>query len=105
MRRVKLFALTLGLLCGFGVQAELVYVQDAIEASDIKVTVHRPGDGYVLARSCAECPFTRLEITPRTTVRVDGEQVRADNRIERSWSGGTVIYDTRTKQVVRLTLF
>jgi hypothetical protein len=105
MRFVKLFILTLGLLCWPAVQAELIFIQDAIEASDIKVTIDEPGDGYVLARNCSECPFTRLEITPATTVKVNGEQVRADSKIERSWSGGVVIFDTRTKQVVRLTLF
>lgn len=105
MRFIKLFTLILGVLCCPGVNAELINIQDAIEATEIKVTVHGPGDGYVLARSCTDCPFTRLEITPETAVLVNGEPVRANHRIQRSWAGGVVIFDTKTKQVVRLRLF
>jgi hypothetical protein len=105
MRLVRLFTLTLCFSYCPVINAELIKIQDAIEASEIKVTVHGFGNGYVLARSCADCPFTRLEITPETSVRVNGDPVRADERIERNWSGGTVIFDTKTKQIVRLTLF
>jgi RNA polymerase subunit RPABC4/transcription elongation factor Spt4 len=105
MRLVRLFFMTLGMLCFSSANAELINIQDAIEASDIDVTVHGPGDGYVLARSCTECPFTRLVITPETRVWVNGEPVRADRRIQRNWSGGVVIFDTKSKQVVRLRLF
>ena len=105
MRLVRSFIITLGMLCFSSANAELINIQDAIEASDINVSIHGPGEGYVLARSCTKCPFTRLEITPETRVWVNGEPVRADNRIQRSWSGGVVIFDTKTKQVVRLRLF
>jgi hypothetical protein len=105
MRLARIFTLTAGLLCCLVAKAELINNQDAIEASDINVTVHGPGQGYVLARSCAACPFTRLEITPATTVWVNGKPARADERIQRSWSGGAVIYDIKTKQIVRLRLF
>jgi hypothetical protein len=105
MRLVRLFIITLGVLCISSANAELINIQDAIEATEINVTVQGPGDGYVLARSCTDCPFTRLEITPETSVWVNGEPVRADKRIQRSWSGGVVIFDTKTKQVVRLRLF
>jgi hypothetical protein len=105
MRLVRLFIITLGMLCFPGVHAELINIQDAIEATQINVTVRGPGDGYVLARSCANCPFTRLEITPETAVWINGEPVRADERIQRSWPGGVVIFDTKTKQIVRLRLF
>ena len=105
MRLVRLFIMSLGVLCITSANAELINIQDAIEASDIDVTIHGPGDGYVLARSCADCPFASLEITPETSVWVNGEPVRADRRIQRNWSGGVVIFDTKTKQVVRLKLF
>jgi hypothetical protein len=93
------------MLCFPGANAELINIQDAIEATEISVTVHGPGNGYVLARSCTDCSFTRLKITPKTSVEVNGEPVRADKRIQRSWAGGVVIFDTKTKQVVRLRLF
>ena len=105
MRFTRLFALTAGLFCCLVAKAELINIQDSIEASDIKVTVYGPGDGYVLARSCANCPFTRLEITPGTAVWVNGAPAPADKRIERNWSGGAVIFDAKTKQVVRLRIF
>jgi RNA polymerase subunit RPABC4/transcription elongation factor Spt4 len=105
MRLARLFIMTLGVLCFTSANAELINIQDAIEATEINVTVQGPGDGYVLARSCTDCPFTRLEITPETSVWVNGEPVRADRRIQRNWSGGVVIFDTKSKQVVRLRLF
>jgi hypothetical protein len=105
MRLARLLTFGLGFLCCLAVKAELINIQDAIEASDIKVTVPGSGDGYVLARSCAKCPFLRLEITPETAVWVNGRPVPADQRIERDWSGGTVIFDTKTRQILRLRLF
>ena len=105
MRLIRLFTFTACLLCCPGVNAELLNNQDAIEATDISVTIRGLGDGYVLARSCTDCPFTRLEITHATATWVNGKSVRTDKRIQRIWTGGTVIFDARTKQVVRLRLF
>jgi hypothetical protein len=105
MRLATLLTLTLGLLCCPGVNAELINNQDAIEATEINVTIRGPGDGYVLARSCTDCPFTRLEITPDTMTWVNGKPARTNERIQRNWTGGVVIFDTKTKQIVRLRLF
>jgi hypothetical protein len=105
MRIIRLFTLTMGLLCCLSVKAELISTQEAFEASDLDVTISATGNGYVMAKRCAECPFTRLEITPATSVRVNGETVPADRHLERTWSGGAVIFDTETKQIVNLILF
>jgi len=104
MKYLKFIVLATGLLWCMGLRAELVAIQEAIEAHDIKVTMHGSGDGYVLARNCATCPYTRLDIDHQTSVTVDGKPAMAGKRIEKHWSGGVVIYDTKTNHVVRLHL-
>ena len=104
MRILNRMTLITGLAITLGAQAELINFQEAIEASDIKVSAGSSGRGYVSARSCSTCKFMRLEITPATIVSVNGEKVSADEEISRHWSGGLVIYDVDSKQVVRLEL-
>lgn len=104
MKFLRIFCLATGLLWCMGLHAELVAIQEAIEAHDIEVVVYGGGEGYVQARSCATCPYTRLDIDRNTAVTVDGKAVKVSKRIEKHWSGGTVIYDIKTKHVVRLQL-
>ena len=104
MKFLKIISLATGLLWCISLHAELIAVQEAIEAHDIKVMLHSSGDGYVLARSCAACSFTRLDIDSNTAVTVDGNLVKISKRIEKHWSGGIVIYDIKTNHVVRLKL-
>jgi len=104
MKFLKFVALTAGLLWHMGAHAELVAIQEAIEAYEINVVMNGTGDGYALARSCAECPSVRLDIDQQTAVTVDGKPVMAGKNIEKDWSGGVVIYDIKTNHVVRLHL-
>jgi len=104
MKILRILSLVTGLLWFMGLHAELVAVEEAIEASDIKVIVYDSGEGYVLARSCANCPFTRLDIDGKTAVTVDGKPIKVSKRIEKQWSAGLVIYDIKTNHVVRLGL-
>jgi hypothetical protein len=104
MKFMKILSLAIGLLCCSAPQAELIAIEEAIEAHDIKVTIYGTGNGYVLARSCANCPFTRLDLDTKTIVTVNGEPVGVTRRIEKHWSGGIVIYDIRTRRVVSLRL-
>lgn len=104
MKFLKIFGLALGLLCCGALYAEIIPVEEAIEANDIKVTINGTGSGYVLARSCANCPYTRLEIDRNTVVTVNRKPVAVTKRIEKHWSGGIVIYDVKTKNVVSLRL-
>ena len=104
MKFLKILGLVTGLLWCAGPRAELVAVQEAIEAHDIKVIVNSSGDGYVLARGCATCPFTRLDIDSKTAVTVGGKPASISKRIEKHWSGGIVIYDIKTNHVARLKL-
>ena len=104
MRVLKRVALAAGMLACLGVQAELINFQEAIEASDIRVSAMISGRGHVNARSCSTCKSLRLEITPATIISVGGNRVPAGKEISRHWSGGLVIYDVETKQVVKLAL-
>ncbi|MGB5438345.1 MAG: hypothetical protein WBN90_01660 [Gammaproteobacteria bacterium] len=85
-------------------QAELINYQEAIEASDIKVSAWSTGKGHVKARSCSTCKQVKLDITPDTIIFVDGKRIVAGYEISKHWSGGLVIYDVQTKQVVKLEL-
>ena len=101
LKRIVLFA---GLMFTLGVQAELINFQEAIEASNIRVSVASPGRGHVNAWGCSTCKPMRLEITPATIISVNGESVSAGKKISRHWPGGLVIYDVESKKVVRLDL-
>jgi hypothetical protein len=104
MRILKGIVLLAGLTMTLGVQAELINIQEAIEASSIRVSSMSAGRGHVDARSCITCKSMRLEITPATIISVNGESVSAGGKISRHWPGGLVIYDVESKQVVRLEL-
>ena len=104
MRIYNTLVLLAGLTVCAAAQAELVNYQEAIEASEISVSVWSAGKGWVKARSCDSCKQIKLEITPATIIRVDGKRVTAGNKISRHWPGGIVIYDVETKQVVTLQL-
>lgn len=104
MKLLNLLGLATGLLACSGLRAELVAIQEAIEASGIEVIMPTDGAGYVLARTCAACPPTRLDIDAGTSVTVDGKAADAGSYIQRHWPGGVVIYDTGTRRIVRLKL-
>ena len=104
MRILKGIVLLAGLTMTLGVQAELINIQEAIEASSIRVSSMSHGRGHVNVRSCNTCKFMRLEITPATIISVNGENVSAGGKISRHWPGGLLIYDVESKQVVRLEL-
>ena len=104
MRILKRVVLLTGLMLTLGVQAELINFQEAIEASNIRVSIASHGRGYVNAWSCSTCKAMRLKITPATIISVKGESVSASDKISRHWPGGLVIYEVESKQVVRLEL-
>jgi hypothetical protein len=104
MRILKGIVLLAGLTMTLGAQAELINIQEAIEASSIRVSSMSPGRGYINAWSCSTCKPMRLEITSATIISVNGENVSAGGKISRHWPGGLVIYDVESKQVVRLEL-
>ena len=93
-----------GMTACLGAQAELKNIQEAIEASDLSISALESGKGYVNARSCSTCKYMMLKLTPDTRISVNGKLTAARNNISRHWSGGVVIYDIETKQVVRLDL-
>ena len=104
MKFLKFFALATTLMWHTGLRAEIIAITEAIEANDIKIIVNSRGSGYVLARGCADCPFTRLEMDRKTAITVDGKPAEISKRIEKHWSGGIVIYDIKTNHVARLKL-
>jgi hypothetical protein len=104
MKFLNMLGLAAGLLACTALRAELVTIQEAIEAYDIEVILTGKGEGYALARTCAGCQPTRLDIDARTTVTIDGRAADANEHIEKHWSGGVVIYDIRTRRIVRLKL-
>ena len=104
MKISKTGVLFAGMLLCLGAQAELVSIQEAIEASSLRVSAGKSGKGHVVASACHKCPPVWLELTPATLITVDGKSVMAGKQISRSWPGGVVIYDVKTKQVVKLVL-
>lgn len=104
MKMVKTGALLAGILLCLGAQAELVSVEEGIEASSLRVSAGKSGKGYVVASACHKCPPMRLELTPATVISVDGKRVSPGKKISRNWPGGVVIYDVKTKQVMKLKL-
>lgn len=104
MRMLNRIALIAGISVCMSVQAELINFQEAIEASDIRVSASADGVGHVNARSCRTCKAMTLVITPATIISVEGRPMPPGSNISKHWPGGLVIYDVGTKQVVRLDL-
>ena len=104
MRVLNRIVLVAGIVGCLGAQAELINFEEAIEASDIRVSASADGKGYVDARTCRTCKSMRLKITPATIISVEGKPVSPGSKISKHWPGGIVIYNVGTKQVVRLDL-
>ncbi|MGB5605561.1 MAG: hypothetical protein WBN51_03520 [Gammaproteobacteria bacterium] len=104
MKILKTGALFAGMLLCLGAQAELIGIEEAIETSSLRVSASKSGKGHVVATACRECPPMRLEMTPATEITVGGKRVPASKEISRNWQGGVVIYNVKTKQVVKLKL-
>lgn len=87
-----------------GAQAELVNIEDAIEASDINVSIKSSGKGHVNAKSCHGCKSVRLKVTPETIITVNGKSLPPGTELKQHWAGGVVIYNIKSRKVVRLDL-
>lgn len=104
MRILRRIALLAGLFICFCAQAELINYEEAIEASDITVYARKSGNGYVEVKRCPTCNSVRLEITPASIISVGEKRVHSGKKISRHWPGGVVIYNVRTRRVVKLGL-
>jgi hypothetical protein len=104
MKFLKVIGISCGLLWCAGPYADLIEIQQAIEAYDINIDVHENGTGSMVVRRCASCDPVLIGIGNKTSVSVDGDPVKSRRRINGTWSGGIVIYDTKTRTAVRLSL-
>ena len=102
MKLLRFFILATGLLWSMGPHAEMIAIQEAIEAAEIKLVLRGNGEGYVMARGCPTCKFSRHPIDSNTVFKKNGRPISAEDITETQWIGGVVIYDTRTNHVVRL---
>jgi hypothetical protein len=85
-------------------QAELIHIEEAIEAYDLRINTYGGGSGHVMVRSCKSCKPERLLITPSTTISVKGVAVPLDRTVRQHDAGGVVIFNPETRQVVRVIL-
>ena len=104
MKFLKLVCFSSMLLWCAGSHAELIEIQQAIEAYDITINMYGDGNGSMAVRSCANCNPVLIGIDKKTSVRIDGKPVRPGTDINGQWSGGIVIYDTKTRTAARLSL-
>ena len=104
MKFLKVIGFSCGLLWYTVPHAELIEIQKAIEAYDITIDMHADGNGSMAIRSCASCEPVLIGIDSRTSVRIDGRPVKSGRGIDGQWSGGIVVYDTKTRTAVRLSL-
>lgn len=104
MKILKLIGFSSMLLWCTGAHADLIEIQQAIEAHDITITMYGGGNGSMAVRSCANCDPVLIGIDRKTSVRIDGKPVRSGTDINGQWSGGIVIYDTKSRTAAKLSL-
>jgi hypothetical protein len=104
MKFLKVIGFSSVLLWCTGLHADLIEIQQAIEAYDITINMHGDEYGSMAVRKCASCDPVLIGIDGRTSVSIDGKPVRSGRRIDGAWSGGIVIYDSKSRTAVKLSL-
>lgn len=104
MRIAIMLTLSVGVFWSTSLRAELIHIEEAIEAYELRITTYGSGSGHVVARSCQSCKPEKMVITPQTIISVNGTPLPPGRNIKQQKAGGVVIFNTRTRQVVRLIL-
>ncbi len=83
-------------------QAEILMIEDAIEAESLQININDSLDGYVIARQCSTCPKVKLKIDKTTQAIKRGKVIHLHQANQLNGKFATIIFDPKTKLVKRI---
>jgi hypothetical protein len=85
--------------------AQLVIVEQAVEAQPLDVQLTSPSSGLVYANGCDGCKPTQLIITRTTQASFAGKPIALTDLKQYANLGATVFYDKATRIVTRIVVW
>ncbi|HED34771.1 MAG TPA: hypothetical protein ENJ08_11285 [Gammaproteobacteria bacterium] len=81
---------------------DVIFIEDAIEAEKISVSINSNMTGHIIADVCPTCKSTRLAIDKNTQLFHKGKRIHLINLKKANGQPATVFYDIRKKIVTRI---
>jgi hypothetical protein len=85
--------------------ADIVIVEDAIEAQPLRLQVTSDSTGVVYAVACDACKPVQLVITSTTKASIGGRPLALAELAQYSELGATVFYDKASRIVTRIEVW
>jgi hypothetical protein len=82
--------------------AELVALEEAIEAGRLTIFLDDDLNGSVIGRNCPTCPSLQITVNRATRAIEQGRDVPLQRIRERAAKGATVIYDVKTMTATKI---
>jgi hypothetical protein len=85
--------------------AELVIVEEAVEAQPLDLKLTSPSSGLVYASTCGGCKPLQLVVTHTTRASFAGKPLALTDLEQYAELGATVFYDKATRVVTRIEIW
>jgi hypothetical protein len=105
MRSVLRLLALVALALGGTAAAELVVIEEAIEAQPLDVQLTSGSSGLVYANGCDGCKPMQLVITAATRASFAGKPLPLSDVPLYAQLGGTIFYDKATRIVTRIVVW
>ncbi len=92
---------TIVYLCLFmlplGGQAEIIMIEDALEAEVVSISIDASLNGYVVAKGCPNCADQRFKINKHTRAIKNGKNIHLHKANQLNGKPAVIIFDRKTK--------
>ncbi len=78
-------------------QAEIILIEDAIEAEIVSINIDTSLNGYVVAKSCPKCADQRFKINKHTHAIKNGKNIHLHKANALNGKAAIIIFDPKTK--------
>jgi len=85
------------LMLPLGTQAEIIMIEDALEAEIVSISIDASLNGYVVAKACPKCKDMRFKINKHTQAIKQGKTIHLHKANLLTGKAAVIIFDIKTK--------